>query len=432
MNIEEMLNQAKQKEDENSWNDALAIYEKLSSKAEDVNCELLEKSAWCASRTSNYPLAIKYFIKLTELEPQKAKWCYCVGYQYYMQKQWDAANEWFKKALTLYPNYLIVKYRYGYSLRQTCGNRYVLKNDAYWQALKQFEECEQIWLNSSEDERKKNANIYAKICFQKGKLLLERNQMEEAITSFKMALTLKNDFDECSYQLSKTYLSIGELDKAKTYLPKCNNYYTNELRIDILLAENDLSAAENALKKLMQTRRKDYLHRKLANIYFQKGDLLSAFSSIRDAKRLNPKNHITFFEKAKLLISKNLLFAAKTELLHAIELKKEMYGSNYVEAENLLSEIEQLIIETSHSKDDPKELQMFSTVVQDNKRLKGKIEKYNVEKGFGFISCSGQSYFFHVTSVRRSMHHMLKQGREVTFEEGKSEKGPIADKVVIN
>ena len=99
-----------------------------------------------------------------------------------------------------------------------------------------------------------------------------------------------------------------------------------------------------------------------------------------------------------------------------------MYGSNYVEAENLLSEIEQLIIETSHSKDDPKELQMFSTVVQDNKRLKGKIEKYNVEKGFGFISCSGQSYFFHVTSVRRSMHHMLKQGREVTFEEGKAER----------
>ena len=59
----------------------------------------------------------------------------------------------------------------------------------------------------------------------------------------------------------------------------------------------------------------------------------------------------------------------------------------------ILSEIEQLIIETSHSKDDPKELQMFSTVVQDNKRLKGKIEKYNVEKGLDLFRVVGRAIF---------------------------------------
>ena len=87
----------------------------------------------------------------------------------------DLANEQFEKALELYPDYLIVKYRYGYSLRQTCGDKYVLTKDAFWRALQQFNECTQIWGKYSEDERKKNSNTYADICFQKGKLRREKS-----------------------------------------------------------------------------------------------------------------------------------------------------------------------------------------------------------------------------------------------------------------
>jgi len=434
MNKEEMLIQAQQKESENNWDEALKIYNSLLSDSGNTSVELLERCAWCASRSGKYIQAIDYFTKLSKLEPHKAKWFYCIGYQYYMQKKWDLANEHFEKALELYPDYLIVKYRYGYSLRQTCGDRYVLKKDAFWHALQQFNECTQIWEKYSEDERKKNSNTYADICFQKGKLLIERNQINEAIGCFEVALSLNNNFTECRYQVSKAYLSIGNIEKARVHFPgKGDKYYIQELQADILLAENNLNDAETVLKRILQTRQKDYLYRKMSEISLKKGDRSSAISYILDAEKLNPRNHITIFEKAKLLVEENLFLAAQEELIRAIELKERAYGGNYLEAESLLAEVTKTIGNTSHFRDDAAKLQMFNPTATVKAALQGVITKYNTDKGFGFIKCSGKSYFFHISSVnKKSMQHLLREGSRVTFDEGMSDKGPIANNVIVN
>lgn len=428
-----MLIQAQQNECENNWEEALIIYNSLLSEPGNKSSELLERCAWCASRSGKYIQAIEHFTELNKFEPHKAKWLYCIGYQYYMQKKWDLANEQFEKALDLYPNYLIVKYRYGYSLRQTCGDKYVLTKDAFWRALQQFNECAQIWEKYSEDERKKNSNTYADICFQKGKLLVERNQINDAIDSFETALSLNNNFDECRYQTSKAYLSIGNVEKAKAHFPdKSNKYYVQELQADILLAENNLNDAESVLKRLIKTRRKGYLYRKMAEISLKKGDRSSAILYLLDAEKANPRNHITIFEKAKLLVEENLFLAAQEELTHAIELKKKSYGGSYLEAETLLAKVSEIIDDTSHFEDDTSKLQTFYPTAIMNTSLRGVITKYNADKGFGFIKCNEKSYFFHISSVKRSIQHLLREGGKVAFDEGMSEKGPVAKNVIVD
>jgi tetratricopeptide (TPR) repeat protein len=433
MKKEEMLIQAQQYEREKNWGEALIIYNSLLSEPGYKSSELLERCAWCASRAGKYIQAIDHFTELSKFEPHRAKWFYCIGYQYYMQKKWDLANEQFEKALELYPDYLIVKYRYGYSLRQTCGDKYVLTKDAFWRALQQFNECTQIWGKYSEDERKKNSNTYADICFQKGKLLVERNQINDAIDSFETALSLNNNFEECRYQVSKAYLSIGNVEKAKAHFPsKSNKYYIQELQVDILLAENNLNDAEAVLKRLIQTRRKDYLYRKMAEISLKKGDRSSAISYLLDAEKANPRNHITIFEKAKLLLEENLLLAARKEIMRAIELKKKAYGGNYLEAETLLAKVSIIIDDTAHFEDDASKLQIFNPTAPKNTPLHGVIKKYNTDKGFGFIKCGEKSYFFHISSVKKSMQHLLREGSRVTFDEGMSDKGPVANNVIVN
>lgn len=47
---------------------------------------------------------------MIQRQPQKAKWHYGKGYQFYMQKDWENAIENFSTALSLLENYLVVKY----------------------------------------------------------------------------------------------------------------------------------------------------------------------------------------------------------------------------------------------------------------------------------------------------------------------------------
>ena len=170
----------------------------------------------------------------------------------------------------------------------------------------------------------------------------------------------------------------------------------------------------------------------MAEISLKKGDPSSAISYLLDAEKANPRNHITIFEKAKLLLGENLLLAAREEIMRAIELKKKAYGGNYLEAETILAKVSKIIDDTAHFEDDVSKLQIFNPTTPKNTPLQGVIRKYNTDKGFGFIKCSGRSYFFHISSVKKSMQHLLREGSRVTFDEGMNDKGPVANNVIVN
>lgn len=66
--------------------------------------------------------------------------------------------------------------------------------------------------------------------------------------------------------------------------------------------------------------------------------------------------------------------------------------------------------------------------------IKGKIKRFNVEKGFGFISypgkCKEEDIFFHISDIL-TREQKPAEGLEVLFTPGEGRKGPAAKKIKI-
>lgn len=429
MNEEELLSTAEKYENDLLWKSAYDTY--LLIYKNNMEDKILEKLAWCASRAELYSDAILYYETMSKRKPTVAKWLYCIGYQYYMQKDWKNAIECFNKALESYPDYLIVKYRLGYALRQECGSFMVLKKGEFWEALKQFNECTNIWDGYDDKLKKQNAKIYADICFQKGKLLMERDKVKEAIISFKEALILQNnDGNDCRYQLAKAYLMVNEPEEALRTLPPSTKYYFTELKIDIYLALNDIDKAKSLLESHIVYRKKDYLHRQLAEIFLKKKDYKAAIQHANKATEINKKNHLNRLLLARIFFEVGLLKKALEEVEQATALKQEKYDRIFDEAEQLKTKIIEKINETDYSEDDIEKVRYYLDEIE-NKRDKGYVMQYNADRGFGFISSNGNKYFFHINEVRKHEQNKIQIDSKLEFTPSHNNKGLTAVNIKV-
>ena len=64
--------------------------------------------------------------------------------------------------------------------------------------------------------------------------------------------------------------------------------------------------------------------------------------------------------------------------------------------------------------------------------LKGTVKWFNDAKGFGFIEpeSGGKDLFVHMSSIQMEGFKTLKDGQEVEYEVGESDRGPVATNVV--
>ncbi len=429
MNEEELLSIAEKYENELLWKNAYDTYVLIYKN--NTNDNIVEKLAWCSSRAELYSESISYYKVMSERKPSVAKWFYCIGYQNYMLKEWKGAIEWFRKALDLYPDYFIVKYRLGYALRQECGSYMVLKKSEFWEALKQFNECTIIWNGYDDKLKKQNIKVYTDICFQKGKLLLERNKISDAINCFKESLLLSNNnYEDCSYQLAKAYLGINEPEEALKVLPSSTKYYITELKIDIYLALNNVENAKSLLEDHIVHRKKDYLHRQLAEILFNEKNFKVAIQHANKAKEINKKNHLNRLLLAKLLYEVGLLKKAYEEVEQAIILKQEKYDRIFDDAEQLKTKIIEKINQTDYSKDDMEKLNYYFDNTMD-KLAEGYVTQYNTDRGFGFILSKGNKYFFHINEVKKYEQNKIQINTKLKFTPSNNNKGLIAINIKV-
>ena len=64
--------------------------------------------------------------------------------------------------------------------------------------------------------------------------------------------------------------------------------------------------------------------------------------------------------------------------------------------------------------------------------LKGTVKWFNDAKGYGFISPEegDKDLFVHMSSIQMEGFKTLKDGQEVEYEVGESDRGPVAQNVV--
>ena len=63
--------------------------------------------------------------------------------------------------------------------------------------------------------------------------------------------------------------------------------------------------------------------------------------------------------------------------------------------------------------------------------LRGRVIRFNAEKGFGFIESKGSEYFFHISSVLSSGYKKLPLGTAVLFKASQGKKGLEAIEVIV-
>ncbi|HOA80657.1 MAG TPA: tetratricopeptide repeat protein [Defluviitaleaceae bacterium] len=418
------LKHAQQLEKDFKWSEAADQYVQLLNEV-SFSTYICERAGWCLSRAGKYNDSIIYFKKLYELEPHSAKWPYLIGYQYYSQEEWDKAIYWFKKALLIYPDYFVVKYRLAYAYIKSIGNYKKLTKAEYWIAMQHLKDCHCLWDTFDESKKQKERSTYYDINFLHGKILMDLpNYRNEAIRRFQIALDIKPTNEFAKYNLAKTYFLNGDYEKAKKNLPISNKYYVVELSafIDSKLGDNE--NAITTILKLLDKNKKDYLFRFLAEIYLLTNNIDKAYIMAQQSVLYGQNNHKNYHILAKVYYHYGLLNKAIGYLNKAIALKKTNYGSAYEECdilrENILSKMH---IDYYDDENLLEKLQKLSIT----KSKQGTICRYNSEKGFGFIKSAPKDIFFHVSNCK---YKGVSVGDFVQFKTIITDKGIMAVDVI--
>ena len=69
-----------------------------------------------------------------------------------------------------------------------------------------------------------------------------------------------------------------------------------------------------------------------------------------------------------------------------------------------------------------------------SKGKEGTVKWFNDSKGYGFLTPSdgGKDLFVHMSEIKMEGFKTLKEGQEVNFEDGVTDKGPCAINVIPN
>lgn len=403
----------------NQWIEAIQFIKNIPQPLSDEETAAL---AWCYSRNAEYENAIKLYDDMIQRQPQKAKWYYGKGYQFYMQKDWENAIENFSTALSLFENYLVVKYRIAYAYLQLSGNKMQWSKDTFWKAIRHLEDCHKIFSSYAPEEQKKHIATYADICALHGKTIMASERyLDKSIELLKKANALKAD-DDFKYQLAKAFYLKKQYNDALTALPKSDkHYYVPELHSQILSDSGKYHESNEILLKLTKYRKKDYLFRRIAENYLKMHMIDKAESYSQKAVSMNKRNYKNYLTLGIILKEKKMYKSAMQSLEKARLYKQNQYKMDCSEAIILIDEINFL---TDYNSTD--DIVSIDTAVIRNE---GKVVKYNPEKGFGFILDfqSKENLFFHISNFPFNEAII---GQKVKYEIVHTPKGKSAISIV--
>jgi len=410
------LAQAKRLAGDLNWSDAADTCRRALELVPD-NIETLDKLGWYLSRAKRYDEAIEVYRDLIGRNPDKAKWPYMLGYQYYDQGGWREALKWFDLALGLWDSYLIVLYRKG------CAHTQLSETDL---AKQSFQKCIGIWRSLGRRGQEKAAKTYSDACFQLGKLLLSSGQTRNAEGILSEAVKHGPVDANKHYNLGKSLLRNGKATEALEQFQEADQikpgkeYILDRIaRAHMELGEYD--QADAALKRIPARRRKPYVWHDLGRLRLAQGYPERAISDLLRATKLDPKNHNSQCLLGQAYAENGDIPEACRAFTRAIDLRRRNYSLEFPEAQERLTALER---EAEAMGID------LSAESETATGLGGYIKVFKVARGFGFISRSNATdLFFHISDVANP--DAIDVGAAVTFTVADSPKGPHAIQVSI-
>lgn len=417
--IASCLEKAEQFASENKWAEATESYKQAVDLKPSDN-SVFGKLGFCYSRNRQHNLAIEIFSKLAEREPFIARWPYMIGYQYYDKKEWNKAIEFFDKAISLKADYIKALYRNAYSHLQIADPE---------GAEPLLLRCVDSWRRLDDAGKLNEKNRYSNVCFQLGKLYLEKGLTWKAEKWLKEAVNQDHEDEFKHYNLGKALLknrkipqALEEFQAADTLHPHLD-YLQDKLASAHLLAGNS-GEAEKIYQSIPSYKRKPYIWCNYGIVLLQVHKVDEAIKALKTAIRFENQNHRNHFYLGLAYLEIGDISLAAKEFEFAAKLKLERFGREYKEAKEKLQMIyEQYDKETIESS-------AQASTNEGTQSDVGRIERYVEQRGFGFIQTeNGERIFFHISDVKNPED--IKTGSKVKFERVASEKGPRAVKMMV-
>lgn len=169
-----------------------------------------------------------------------------------------------------------------------------------------------------------------------GKVLLEMNRIDDAITHYRTAVNLSKDFQEANYNLGVAYLRKNDVDKSI-------NFFDRAIRLDpddweaylslgvLYLNKGCLDEAADALTKSLQISADDnpqaYLN--LGNVYHRKGDVEGGAAQYAKAIQIDPGYVEAHYNLGVTLVERKRVQEAVAEFSKAIALDPRHKEAHY-------------------------------------------------------------------------------------------------------
>lgn len=242
----------------------------------------------------------------------------------------------------------------------------------------------------------------------------------------KEAVNQDNSDEHKHYNLGKALLGNGKIPEALEEFRHANtlhphlDYFQDKLAYACLIA-GKTDEAEQIYQAIPSHNRKSYIWCNYGRVLLQMGKHDEAVKALQNATRQDHQNHHIHFHLGSAYLETGNIALAVKELELAAKLKLKRFSSEYKEA------IEKL--QTIHSQFGEESIAVGSD--SETQNHVGRIESYNVNRGFGFLrSESGERIFFHVSDVINPED--IAPSHQVEFVRVESDKGPKAIHITVD
>lgn len=404
-------------------------------------------------------LTERYLQRCAELAPRRAAVFHCgIGWYYQRKKKWTKALRWYDRALESFPTYHLCLFRRGYCLEKLHRPR---------DAAEALERARVIWERAGPEQQRRQRGVQVQVLFHLARVLRDLERFDDASAVLDTCLALDGETDPPAIRAEHILACRGELELRRGNLEEALRVFSQARELDpgssflwerlgrVHELRGDRSAAEAAYRHAVSLPRGGFAWLSLGRLHVSgAGDAATAVHALLAALRALPAAEpLVRLELARLQLALGRPRAALEQLRQALACRREggfaealrfgaevaEYLGSWREAIDWLRQLAPLLpdgdvpirraaaLEQRLGEEPPPvppdaALPEGLSALEDPERLgpprirlSGVVDRFFVEKGFGFLRYgAGHTLFFHVTQCEDNVAEIVP-GRAVTF-----------------